>query len=462
MIFIRYLLLFVPYFVATFMLGNPMTSYYISWFGSLLIMIYSIGGYLKPLPNDLPIRRQLFRPIFLGQILFMGYTALTSIFYFLDIQGYFYFEKISPYADYYTIGLVAKCQSYIVLAHAAYVLGLYLKTDYDNNRNFKYRITLNQNTMLYVSIITFIGNIVVSFTPFRQMSIYLLILSALSNTQFLFISINSKRNVFLAVVLFLLLFIAALFTGMKEASLLVLFFLFMNLYAKYKYKAVIFTAPIIIGYMYFLPAINKEFRQLSWYGGKNNIQAYSEILDEKYIDGLDFKSENWEFLTIRSSEISMFVKYVEYVPEKRDFYKYEIINSSLLTLIPRFVWPEKPIADLAPDKRSIESGAFARGENEFTSAKPQYVADAYLTYGKTSILIFFFILGFLSTQFSIMAEKRFGGYFFGTILIYHSCFYILNRGGCLENMFNSVFYGFLMMLLLHRVMIQTKIIEVQY
>ncbi len=461
MIAFRYLLLFIPYIVATYVVSDPITSYYVSWVGSILIMFYSIGGYLKPLPSDLPLRQQLFRPIILGQVLFMSYTALTSVFYFLDLQGYFYFEKISPYIDIYNIELVSRCQSYIVLAHAVYVVGLYIKSDNYHLKDDKYQMVLSDNTMLYISIISFIGNIVISYTPLRQMSIYLIIISALTNTQYLFISLNKKKNVFFATFLFILLFIAALFTGMKEASLLVLFFLFMNLYVKYKYKAVIFSSPIIIAYIYFLPAINKEFRQLSWYGGKDNIQAYSEILNEKYIENLDFEAENWEFLTIRSSEISMFIKYVEYTPEKRDYYKSEILYSSILTLIPRFVWPNKPIADIAPDQRSIESGAFVRGENESTSAKPQFIADAYLTYGIPSIILFFFLLGYLSTYFSIMAERMFGGYSFGTILIYHSCFYILNRGGCLENMFNSVFYGFLMMLLLHRVLTQYKVIEVR-
>ncbi len=461
MIAFRYLLLFIPYFVATYLVSDPITSYYVSWLGSIAILFYTIGGYLKPLPKDLPIRQQLFRPIILGQVLFMSYTALTSVFYFLELQGYFYFDKISPYVDVYNIELVSKCQSYIVLAHAMYVVGLYIKLDNYHLKDDKYKMVLNDNTMLYISIISFIGNIVISYTPLRQMSIYLIIISALTNTQYLFISLNKKKNVLFATLLFILLFIAALFTGMKEASLLVLFFLFMNLYVKYKYKAVIFSAPIIISYIYFLPAINKEFRQLSWYGGKDNIQAYTEILNEKYIENLDFEAENWEFLTIRSSEISMFIKYVEYTPQKRDYYKSEILYSSFLTLIPRFVWPNKPIADIAPDQRSIESGAFVRGENESTSAKPQFIADAYLTYGIPSIIIFFFILGYLSTYFSIMAERMFGGYSFGTILIYHSCFYILNRGGCLENMFNSVFYGFLMMLLLHKVLIQYKVIEIK-
>src|SRR5574343_1394422 len=160
MIIIRYLLLFVPYLVANFMLGNPIVSYTISWVGSVLIMIYSIGGYLKPLPTDLPKRQQLFRPIFIGKILFMGYTGLTSIFYFLDVQGYVYFDKISPYADYYTMALVAKCQTYIVLANAIYVLGLYLKIDYNNNNTQeRYKMALKQNSMLYISVISFIGNI---------------------------------------------------------------------------------------------------------------------------------------------------------------------------------------------------------------------------------------------------------------------------------------------------------------
>lgn len=449
MFFFRFLLLFIPYYVSS-SISDPVASYLVAWLGSLFILIYSIGGWLKPIPSDLSFGQQLFRPLFLGQILLMSYTAITPIFYFLNVNGYYFFERYLFYPDVMLIEKVAKCQAYIVLAHAAYVTGLFIKTDY-GKRVSPYVAQVNADVYLYISIIFFVANIVVSYTPFRQMSIYLITFSALSTTQYFFTSLKEKTNVPLAFAFFILIFIASLFTGMKEASVLVLSFLFFNLYSIYKTKIVLVALPVLFGYLYILPAINKEFRMLNWYSGVSALDAYEQILSEDYLSELDFKSENWEFLTERSSEMGMFVKYVEYVPERRGFYNFEIVESGLMTLIPRFVWPEKPVADKTAIQRAIDSGAFSRGFDEYTSAKPQIIADAYLSYGAIAISLAFFIIGYLSTRLSVYAEYLFGQYSLGTILIYHSCFYILNRGGCFENMFNSVFYGFFMMLLVHRV-----------
>ena len=79
----RYFVLFIPWLMATLIQSYAIESYFIAWLGTILIFILTLSGWVKPLPNDLPIEQQLLRPIFLVQIIFAGYMSFTSIFYFL-------------------------------------------------------------------------------------------------------------------------------------------------------------------------------------------------------------------------------------------------------------------------------------------------------------------------------------------------------------------------------------------
>ena len=93
-------------------------------------------------------------------------------------------------------------------------------------------------------------------------------------------------------------------------------------------KVAVICVPLFAAYLFIIPSINKSFRELSWFGGLSATEAYSRILTKEYIDQLDFKADNWEFLTTRASEMSLYVKYVDFVPESHDYYKMEIIRDA--------------------------------------------------------------------------------------------------------------------------------------
>ncbi|MES2807893.1 MAG: hypothetical protein V4619_04665, partial [Bacteroidota bacterium] len=83
--FERYLLLYLPWALAALFRDETVLSYFTAWLGSFFIFYISYSGWIKPLPKDRPIAEQLMRPIFLVQIIFVGYMACSSIFYFLDL-----------------------------------------------------------------------------------------------------------------------------------------------------------------------------------------------------------------------------------------------------------------------------------------------------------------------------------------------------------------------------------------
>ena len=102
-----------------------------AWGGSFYILALTLTGTVKPLPGGRSLARQLLRPIGLTQLIFAGYTALTSIFYFLDLQGYFYLSH-NPMSAVSSreIALAAEAQRYYVLGHAAFATGVLLAMDY--------------------------------------------------------------------------------------------------------------------------------------------------------------------------------------------------------------------------------------------------------------------------------------------------------------------------------------------
>src|ERR1700744_6029202 len=93
----RYVVLFIPWLLSLLFKDDPTVSYLIAWLGSFFIFFITYIGYIKPLPQDRDMAEQIMRPIFIVQIIFAGYMASTSIFYFLNVLGYEDFQRTSYY-----------------------------------------------------------------------------------------------------------------------------------------------------------------------------------------------------------------------------------------------------------------------------------------------------------------------------------------------------------------------------
>jgi hypothetical protein len=102
-------------------------------------------------------------------------------------------------------------------------------------------------------------------------------------------------------------------------------------------------------------------------------------------------------------------------------------------------------------QRVVDNGITSeRSLMEGTSMKPQYVVDAYLSFGTFGVFVFPFVLGLLATQLSKICERIFGGYELGTMIVFTSLFYQIHRGGgSFEMFFNTMLKGYIIMLLIH-------------
>ena len=240
-------------------------------------------------------------------------------------------------------------------------------------------------------------------------------------------------------------------SGMKESSLFVLMFLGLALLRISPKRTIVLGGLAFFLWFAFVPTFNGLFRELKWQGGASNKEAFDMILDMYEAGQIDLMEGNWELLTGRASEINNFIKYVGNVPENRPYYGFEIVENTLLFLIPRVFWPEKPTIEEITMRRVVENGITSE-ESLLggTSMKPQYVVDAYLSFGVAGVFIFPFLLGFIATQLSKKCERIFGGYEMGTMIVFTSLFYQLHRaGGSFEMFFNTMLKGYIIMLVIH-------------
>jgi hypothetical protein len=93
------------------------------------------------------------------------------------------------------------------------------------------------------------------------------------------------------------------------------------------------------------------------------------------------------------------------------------------------------------------------------SAKPAYIVDAYLSWGIPGIIIGLFLYGAIAQLISMQAEYLFGGYTLGTALIFSGLFQIFWRGLSFEFLVNSVFWSYISMFIIFRILRYSGVLE---
>lgn len=454
----KYFLLFTPLLLAFLFNDDPVVSFMISWSASLLFIILSVTGRIVALPKDMSWSKQLFRPFIFSQLLFFGYNSISNIFFFLDTLGYYYFEKTNLIVDRELPSKIANIQLITSLAHAIYLTAaLPLVKNYNNIKHL-YKVNIKESSYLIYSIVLYTFSFFIKDTLLSFLGYYLNSLSIFLALFYVANNLNIKRNIIVSIVVLSLLIANALLSGMKENILIIIFFLLANLYAKYKWKPIVIATPFIAFFLYYYPTLNNNYRQLAWDQGIDQYEAFTEVTKTETIKDLSIAENNWWFLSNRLSEISMGLAYFDYVPKQRDFYGFEIIIDGVKLLIPRIIYPDKSSPDVTAMKRATDSGAVKLNENDYTSAKPQTLYDAYMSGGIFGVMITFFLFGWLTMVTSMWCEKLFGGYQFGTILVFQSFYSIFNKGGCFENLIGSLFWSTVLIYLLFLFMRNRKLL----
>jgi hypothetical protein len=461
--FERYLLLYLPWALAALFNDDAVISYFIAWIGSFFIFYLIYSGWIKPLPTDRPIAEQLMRPIFLVQIIFIGYMACSSIFYFLNLLGTDQplAPGISSNIDDAKLALAAQCQRYYVLGHAAFATGVLGSMRYPIKQKFKVDSVKLANILMVMAVVFLPVSILAqNINGLYQFAGQFNSLSFIAGTLALAFAIplNKGFNTLFCLLLYLVNFYQALTSGFKEPIIISVLVLGIFLYPNYKKIVTLTFIPAMIVLFLLLPTYNTVFRSNAWGDNVNAEDAYKMALDATLNTDEETKDETTQnFLVYRLSEMSMFVTFLQSTPQYIDFYGFKLIEQSIEAVIPRVFWPGKPITELMVMERVYDAGVAYRGST--VSAKPAYIVDGYLSGGAVGVILSLFIYGAAAQLISQKAEQLFGGYILGTALVFTGLFQIFWRGLSFEFLLNSVFWSYITMLLLHSVLKARHILE---
>ena len=448
MVVFRYLLLFTPFGLAVLLQNDPASSYLVAWGGSFLILFLTLAGKIKPLPGGRSLARQLLRPLGLTQLMFAGYTAITSIFYFADLNGYFFLQQDMAWvASSRELMLAAAAQRYYVLAHAAFSIGVLVFMDYRRSGEWKVRTALDLPwLLLYVAAAMVIGGLAVQRLPgLGQLQGRLDMLAMVAGVLSFAVAISNKdpKLVLITGAVFGFSLVSAAMSGWKSEVVIIVLLLAVFLYPMYR-RTVATVAPIGLLLLFaLLPTYNGTMRELTWRGDVEAQEAIQIALDRTLDGGEQMAQTNWQFLTSRLSEIGMFTKYIDFVPEERPYYRFEIVENGLIGLVPRALWSDKPNMEHLSSERVYEAGIV--DENASVSAKPKFVVDAFLSWGALGVLIGFLFYGAAASWASRLAERWFGGYLLGSGVVFTAFFSEMWMSNTFEFFFNNIVWSFILM-----------------
>jgi len=402
------------------------------------------------------------RPIFLVQIVFAGYTCCTSIFFFLSVLGYENFHKTNLFylVDVNSLAITAECQRYYCLGHAAFVTGILMFMKYPIKQKYYYNKEKLPNLLLLFALISFpLSEVFLHVPGLSQFYTQLNTLSFISGTLALAFAIPLKniRNTVICLALFLFNFYQAIISGFKEPIIISIMVLGLFLYPSYKKLVVVIFIPLLLLIFFLLPTFNTVFRANAWSGDTNTGDATQLALDATLNGSAGLGDTNWQFLTSRLSEISMFTKFVQSTPDNIPYYKTKILQQSAEAIVPRLFWPSKPNTEDLIMERVYDAGVIYRGEE--VSAKPAFIVDAYLSYGGWGILMAMFAYGALAQLIANKAEELFGGYILGTALIFSGLFQSFWRGLSFEFIINVLFWSYVSMLIIFKVLRAKNILK---
>jgi hypothetical protein len=459
----RFIILFLPWALSLLLKSDYELSYMVAWLGSFFIFYLTLSGWVRPIPTDRSVAEQLMRPIFLVQIIFAGYMASTSIFYFLDTLGYQYFHQsgINVLVDQQRLELTAQSQRYYCLGHAAFVSGILVFMQYPEKHKYRIETGKLANLLMMFAIISFPVSILFLKVPGLSQFYYQLnTLSFIAGTLALAFAIPLKKigNTLVCLCFYFFNFYEALISGFKEPIILSILVLGIFLYPNYKKLVAVIFIPLLLLLFMFLPTYNQIFRANAW-SGDASVDEAGELAFDAALNGDpgDQSESNWEFLAFRLSEIDMFTKFEQSTPKQVDYYGLTLLKQSGTALVPRIFWPSKPSTEDLVMKRVYDAGVV--NEHSTVSAKPAFVVDAYLSAGGFGVFIFLFLYGATAQLISTKAEYLFGGYILGTALIFSGLFQIMWRGLSFEFLINTVFWSYITMLIIHKIFLTTRILE---
>jgi len=454
--------LYLPWVLSCIIRDNPLCSYAIAWLGSFFIFFYSLRGPVPTFTADLPLKMQVMRPMILIQLVFAGLMSVTSIFYFLDHLGFYFLSDIQSKqfrANEQTMQL-AYCQRLYLFAHASLIMGMIIALKPRNTPAFIWIQDIKEHLILILLVTISVGYFLSFFAGLNQFSVLLAPVPMFLAGLMISIGLrqHSPKLTFSGICFFCFTIYQAAYSGYKEALFVHLILIAFILYPYYRSIVIGLGVPLLLVFIYFLPIWTNTLRTEAWQAeipmDKAVTYAFNQMVEDQNQEAV--KQNSWEFLTNRFSEIGMFSKYVSHVPKHRPFYNTEIVENALYALVPRVLWPSKPNTEEQSMERVYDAEVLST--SSLASAKTRTVVDGYLSGGIPGILITMICYGIICQSLCNMAERLFGGYEAGCIVVFNGMFQQLWRGNNFEFILNNMVYGCILMLVVFYILRYTELL----
>jgi len=440
---LKYLLLYLPAAVAWIGTFDPVLSFASAWIGSWWILWVSMTGRVQPLPSDRTWAQQLFRPLFLSQVMFFGLFCLGPVFYMWDLTA----TGGAQMAVGNEIQRTAAAQRYYVLGHAAFVHGILLLMDYRRSgewtlglqiplpKLFLYGVGGFLAAMVLFGALPGVGQFVIKFRDLFVVSALLACAYAVRRGH---LPLAIPSALLCGYILF-----EALLSGWKHQTILVVGLFLVLLYPKYKKTVIVGGSIIVIAFVTLLPAYNSVFRDLNWSGNVEAQEAAQEAFDRVVSGEINVEAASWSFLEGRLSTVSLFTDYIQSIPDRNPYYGVSMVQQAMYSVIPRVLWPSKPNTEEVVMQRVLEN-TYIRSSSS-VSAKPLIVPDGYMAGGGVGVWVACFLLGCVASIASRLAERWFGGYEVGGQLVYTGLFARNLFTSSFEFLFNALLWSFVLM-----------------
>jgi hypothetical protein len=403
-------------------------------------------GRVRPLPDDRPWTQQLFRPLFLSQVMFFGLICLGPIFYLWDLAA-----TGSVVATVESeIRRTAAAQRYYVLGHAAFVHGLLALMDYRRSGEWALNVRVPMaRIFLYGAagalVFAVLFGVVPGLGQFAGKFRYLFVVASILGFAYAL----RKGNTAMMIVggaLYGYIFLEVLLSGWKHQIILVVGLLLLALFSTYKRTVGVAGVVLALSFVTLLPAYNSVFRQLNWQENVNAQQAAQVAFNRVTSGKIDIGNASWRFLSNRLTTVSLFTDYIQDVPGRRPHYGLSTVKQAVVAIIPGVLWPAKPNTEERVMQRVYENTSIRPGSR--VSAKPLIVIDGYLAGGWIGVFLACFVLGGVASMASRYAERWFGGYEIGGQLIFTGLFARVLFVASFEFLFSALFWSFVLMALL--------------
>lgn len=187
-------------------------------------------------------------------------------------------------------------------------------------------------------------------------------------------------------------------TGMAEAMLLPALIWYMARWIVIR-KLEITVILLGVVLLVLLQPVKLQYRQVVWFGTSQissveKLNTFFELFYDYWFVS-EHKNKVAESTYSRGSLLLTTAHIIDWTPDVVEFKRGSTLSYMFITLIPRFIWPEKPIAQRANIDYALEYGVATIEGIKRTMFGAGHLGEIFMNFGAFGVLPSYLVIGFL-------------------------------------------------------------------